>query len=126
MASRLTWCLAALASLTVLAVVAPLAFGTTTSALPGNAIQGKQVFVQFCGKCHTMAAAGSAGTLGPNLDKDKVSFTDVVSAIEEGVGGIQAEYVLRSVTFSEIYDVAKFVVTHRTGSPVCSCSDGAP
>jgi hypothetical protein len=37
----------------------------------------------------------------------------VVSSIEEGVGGIQAEYVLRNVTFSEVYDVAKLVVTYR-------------
>ena len=37
----------------------------------------------------------------------------VVTSIEEGVGGIQAEYVLRNVTFSEVYDVAKYVVTYR-------------
>ncbi len=36
-----------------------------------------------------------------------------MTAIEEGVGGIQAEYVLRSVTFNQVYDVAKFVVTMR-------------
>ena len=35
----------------------------------------------------------------------------VVTSIEEGVGGIQAEYVLRNVTFSQVYDVAKYVVT---------------
>ena len=77
---------------------------------------GKKVFVAFCGKCHTMAAAGSTGTLGPNLDQDAVTFSAVVTAIEEGVGGIQAEYVLRSVTFSQIYDVAKFVVTDRAAA----------
>ena len=49
--------------------------------------------------------------LGPNLDQDAVTYTRVVTAIEEGVGGIQAEYVLRSVTFNQVYDVAKFVVT---------------
>ena len=32
-----------------------------------------------------------------------------MSAIENGVGGIQAEYVLRNVTFSQVYDVAKYV-----------------
>ncbi len=78
---------------------------------PGSAAAGKKVFIAFCGKCHTMAAAGSQGTLGPNLDQDKVTYSAVVSAIEQGVGGIQAEYVLRSVTFNQIYDVAKFVVT---------------
>jgi mono/diheme cytochrome c family protein len=39
--------------------------GTTPAA-------GKQVFtgVGGCGSCHTLAAAGSTGTVGPNLDQD--------------------------------------------------------
>jgi mono/diheme cytochrome c family protein len=39
--------------------------GTTPAA-------GKQVFtgIGSCGSCHTMAAAGTNGTVGPNLDKD--------------------------------------------------------
>ena len=39
--------------------------GTTPAA-------GKQVFtgVGGCGSCHTLAAAGTNGTVGPNLDKD--------------------------------------------------------
>ncbi len=36
----------------------------------------------------------------------------LVSSIEEGVGGIQAKYVLGNVTFNQVYDVAKFVVTY--------------
>lgn len=39
--------------------------GTTAAA-------GKQVFtgVGGCGSCHTLAAAGATGTVGPNLDQD--------------------------------------------------------
>jgi mono/diheme cytochrome c family protein len=39
--------------------------GTSASA-------GKQVFTGIggCGSCHTLAAAGTTGTVGPNLDKD--------------------------------------------------------
>jgi mono/diheme cytochrome c family protein len=83
------------------------------SSEPGDIASGKTVYVQFCGKCHTLAAVGAKGTLGPNLDQDKVSYTRVVTAIEEGVGGIQAEYVLRHVSFTQVYDVAKFVVAAR-------------
>jgi mono/diheme cytochrome c family protein len=119
MASRVTWCLVLLAGASALVIGAPYAFGSRqlvqASAVPGNAAAGKKIFVEFCGKCHTMQAAGSNGTLGPNLDQDKVDFTRVVTAIEEGVGGIQAEYVLRSVTFGEVYDVARFVVSDRSG-----------
>jgi mono/diheme cytochrome c family protein len=107
-----------------LAVSVPLALGAgtrVTSSAPGNVAAGKKVFVAFCGKCHTMADAGSMGTLGPNLDQDRVTFSAVVSAVEQGVGGIQAEYILRDVTFSQIIDVAKFVVTESGCSHGTSC-----
>jgi mono/diheme cytochrome c family protein len=116
MAARVSSCLALVGCAIGLAVAAPVAFGSSRqTTLPGSAAAGKKVFVAFCGKCHTMAAAGSNGTLGPNLDQDRVSFSEVVTAIEEGVGGIQAEYVLRDVTFSQIYNVANFVATDRRG-----------
>ena len=34
----------------------------------GDPSQGKALFVQDCGSCHTLADAGSKGTIGPNLD----------------------------------------------------------
>jgi mono/diheme cytochrome c family protein len=117
MRSRSSWALAALAILAALAVAVPFALGASgvpkRTSEPGDPANGKKVYIQFCGKCHTMEAAGSHGTLGPNLDQDKVSYTRVVTSIEEGVGGIQAEYVLRNVKFSQVYDVSKFVVTAR-------------
>ncbi len=33
-----------------------------------NLIQGKQLFVQKCGACHTLSHAGTQGQVGPNLD----------------------------------------------------------
>lgn len=46
---------------------------TTKSEAGGNANaakQGEQVFMaNGCGACHTLAAAGAAGTVGPNLDE---------------------------------------------------------
>jgi mono/diheme cytochrome c family protein len=134
MPSRVTWWLLGATALGALALSVPLALGAGSrgtagsrggQSMPGTTAAGKGVFVAFCGKCHTFAAAGSRGTLGPNLDQDHVSFTEVVSAIEEGVGGIQAEYILRSVTFNQIYDVANFVVKDRTG-PVIGGSEGSP
>jgi mono/diheme cytochrome c family protein len=80
---------------------------------PGNAANGKKLFIVFCGKCHTMSAAGTKGTVGPNLDRDAVSYTNVVNSVVQGVGGIQAEYLLRVMKFSQLYDVAKFVTTMR-------------
>jgi mono/diheme cytochrome c family protein len=34
----------------------------------GDTSRGQQLFVQRCGTCHVLAAAGSAGTQGPSLD----------------------------------------------------------
>ena len=80
---------------------------------PGHAAAGKKLFVVFCGKCHVMQVVNTKGTLGPNLDRDRVSYTSVINAVVQGVGGIQAEYLLRALTFSQLYDVAKFVTTQR-------------
>ena len=34
----------------------------------GDAAAGKQLFKTKCGSCHTLADAGTTGTIGPNLD----------------------------------------------------------
>ena len=114
----------ALAALAAALAASPAVLGGRLghSANPGNAAAGRLVFVQFCGKCHAMRAAGSSGTLGPNLDQDRVGYSRVIMAIEEGVGGIQAEYILRQVTIAQIYDVAKFVVSDRAGAGVTASS----
>jgi len=127
MRSRSIWGAAALVCIAVAVVAVPIALGSSNRATePGSVSNGKLIFVAFCGKCHTFAAAGAKGTLGPNLDSDKVSYTRVVTAVEEGVGGIQAEYVLRAVRFSEVYDVAKFVVTDRSGAAIGRYNAGSP
>ena len=42
--------------------------GTGGYTSQGSQGAGKQVFTKACGGCHTLAAAGTAGTVGPNLD----------------------------------------------------------
>ena len=66
--------------------------GSTTGAPTGPA-QGKattpnlaaaaQQFATTCGSCHTLAAANTTGTVGPNLDQAKPSKAEVLSAIEK-------------------------------------------
>jgi mono/diheme cytochrome c family protein len=62
----------AVALLAMLALAAVMAgCGSTTGvAKPGSADlgHGKQLFSGACGGCHTLAAAGTKGTIGPNLD----------------------------------------------------------
>ncbi|HEY7198213.1 MAG TPA: c-type cytochrome [Gaiellaceae bacterium] len=42
--------------------------GETTSSQGADLTTGKKLFSQKCGACHTMQAAGTQGTIGPNLD----------------------------------------------------------
>jgi uncharacterized cupredoxin-like copper-binding protein len=43
--------------------------GCTLKSSGADLAQGKQAFVEGCGSCHTLARAGSKGTVGPNLDE---------------------------------------------------------
>lgn len=58
------------AALGALAAAVTGASGCTATDNTQNAdvVQGKQLFVQKCGSCHTLAHAGTKGTIGPNLD----------------------------------------------------------
>ncbi len=41
-----------------------------TAGAPTDHESGRAVFLRMgCGSCHTLAAAGSAGSIGPNLDE---------------------------------------------------------
>ena len=56
-----------------LAAVAVLAAGCGTGGVasagqPPDTQNGQQLFTQSCGSCHALAAAGTSGTIGPNLD----------------------------------------------------------
>jgi cytochrome c6 len=57
-----------------------------------TAPSGKQIFSERatppCGLCHTLKAAGSAGTIGPNLDSMKPDSAKVSRAVKNGVGNM--------------------------------------
>jgi cbb3-type cytochrome c oxidase subunit III len=42
--------------------------GTGGISSGGDTVRGEELFRQQCGSCHTLAAAGTVGTIGPNLD----------------------------------------------------------
>ena len=43
-----------------------------------------------CGVCHTLQAAGTAGNIGPSLDKLKPTMSQVIYAVTNGIGVMQA------------------------------------
>jgi cbb3-type cytochrome c oxidase subunit III len=54
----------------VAALAAVLAAGCGSEGLPegGSTANGKTLFTERCGSCHTLADAGTKGQIGPNLD----------------------------------------------------------
>ena len=128
MRAKLVWGLCTLLFVVAVSIAVPAVAANQKGTMPratsqpGDAVNGKKVYVKFCGKCHTLSDAGARGTLGNNLDHVDITFSCAVSAIENGVGGIQAEYVLRNVTFSQVYDVAKYVstVSKKVGNTPCT------
>ena len=66
-----------------------------------------------CGACHTLSAAGSSGTVGPNLDDAKPSYELAVERITLGQGGMPA--FGEQLEPQQIADVAQFIVTSTGG-----------
>jgi cbb3-type cytochrome c oxidase subunit III len=56
------------AVLGVLAALLAAGCGTGGIVTSGDQTKGKQLFQAKCGGCHTLDAAGTHGTVGPNLD----------------------------------------------------------
>jgi mono/diheme cytochrome c family protein len=82
---------------------------TTQPAGEGDAAAGKEIFLgsAACGGCHTLADAGTSGSVGPNLDDAQPDFALVVDRVTNGQGAMPSF----SSTLSEqqIADVAAYV-----------------
>ena len=92
--------------------------GETTGGEPtpgGDVEAGESVFASAgCGGCHTLEAAGSSGTVGPNLDDAKPSLDVAVTTITNGRGGMPS--FEGQLSEQEIRNVAAFVAESAGGS----------
>jgi mono/diheme cytochrome c family protein len=69
---------------------------------------GKAIFESAgCSGCHTLAAAGSNGTVGPNLDDAKPSKELAVDRVTNGQGGMPS--FKGQLSEAQIEAVATFV-----------------
>jgi cytochrome c553 len=77
----------------------------------GDAAAGKVVFTgpAGCGSCHTLADAGTSGTVGPNLDESQPSFELAVDRVTNGQGAMPP--FAGTLTEQQIQDVATYVST---------------
>ncbi len=84
---------------------------TAATAAKGDPAKGKIVFTKTaspsCGGCHTLADAGTSGTVGPNLDDRKPSYDKVVDRVTNGKGVMPS--FKGTLTDQQIADVAAYV-----------------
>ncbi len=109
---------AAIAAIAATGATALAGCGSDIKGDQADLVHGKQLFVQRCGACHTLARAGTRGTVGPNLDH---AFSEPLRvgfqrSVVRGVVKQQVEYpnVLgkmpgKIVTGQSATDVASYV-----------------
>jgi mono/diheme cytochrome c family protein len=75
---------------------------------------GRMLFVENCGACHTLDAAGTTGQIGPDLGDIPLDEADVRRAIE--IGGTGSGTMPQNlVTGNDAADVAAFVAASGPG-----------
>jgi len=84
----------------------PDEFGTPPPA-EEPAVDGSAVFTANCGSCHTLAAAGTSGAVGPNLDDAAPDAARVSSIVQSGSGAMPS--FSGQLSAEEIEAVAAFV-----------------
>lgn len=93
----------------------------------GDAVQGKVLFASKCGSCHTLARAGTSGTIGPNLDyafaqdrRDKFTDNEIQGLVDFQIEFPNTQGVMPAmlVKGQQAQDVASYValVAARPGT----------
>ena len=79
----------------------------------GSADDPEGLFAANCASCHTLAAAGSSGTIGPNLDESSMDMAAIAEQIRNGGGGMPA--FEGQLTDEQIDALAAWVAENRGG-----------
>jgi mono/diheme cytochrome c family protein len=93
-----------LAAAPALAAAALLAAGCGTGGISkgkADTAHGKQLFVEKCGSCHTLADAGTQGKIGPNLD--------------DAFGGPRSQGFKASTIRNVVHGQIKYAIEHPSG-----------
>ena len=74
---------------------------------------GKAVFTDNCGTCHTLSDAGTSGIAGPRLDDAGLDAETVAATVRDGRGGMPA--FAHTLDDAEIDAVAEYVAQASGG-----------
>jgi cbb3-type cytochrome c oxidase subunit III len=86
---------------------------TTTQTGGAAASDPEALFKQNCAGCHTLAAAGATGQVGPNLDQLKIPESRIEQQIRKG-GGVMPAFEGK-LTDAQIKALANWVAENRKG-----------
>ena len=75
----------------------------------GEATDGKSIFTANCAACHTLADAGTTGTVGPNLDQARPSKELAIERVTNGMGAMPP--FKDSLSTAQIEAVAEYVAS---------------
>jgi mono/diheme cytochrome c family protein len=94
------------------------------------AVVGKQIYRRYCGQCHALAQALSAGfggdttgigaNGGPSFNNLRVSYGASITAVSEPTGG--HEKVRTKITPKELSEVATFIARTTIHNPIPALS----
>ena len=109
-----TWLVAALVVVALFAGPKLLAAEKDVDAAPTPAADpGAAVFASSCASCHTLAAAGASGAVGPNLDERKPDAARVTAIVTSGGGSMPS--FSGQLSEAEITAVADYVAANAGG-----------
>lgn len=108
---------------------APVAYSLTGTsrvgpATPGQLASGKKLYRQYCGQCHALAQALSAGfgsnnglgrDGGPSFKTLKVPYNLTIVVVTETYPG--HEVVTTRMRWTQLSDVAKFLASATKNNP---------
>ena len=86
---------------------------TPPASSGGGGTAGKELFAQNCSSCHTLAAAGASGKVGPNLDQLQPGPDTVTAQVTNGGGGMPA--FANKLSEEQIKQIADYV-SENSGS----------
>jgi mono/diheme cytochrome c family protein len=89
------------------------------SADQADPAAGRLVFAELgCGSCHTLAAAGSKGQIGPSLDQALPRHTRAslrAKIVRPGAGSVMPGDFAERTSFQELQALVDFLIAARDG-----------
>jgi len=125
LAAAQMWGVSAAVAVVMLFGIAIPGIVTSDNDSESLADKGQVLYVeQGCANCHTLAASGSLGTIGPDLNEIKPDQKRVLNAIKNG--GVGSGAMPKGLAQGEDADAIAAYVADASGAPIPPDAKGGP